>query len=142
MKKTVTIRKCKKHRYTVYLFAVLSAVIPIVFVCSLHDALVALPFFVPFLLLVGMALYYKTWQIHFGAEKIEKKVFFINLASYSYTQLKEAVKGYYYSENGCCIRMYFTDGKTMQFRLFDENATLGEKLLLKHCSVKISTHHQ
>lgn len=137
MKKTVTVRKCKKHRYAVYVFTVLSAIIPIIVVFSLHDTLAAFPFCFPFLLFAAMALYYKTWQIHFGADKIEKKAFFISLGSYPYAQLKEAVKGYYYSENGYCIRMYFANGKKMQFRLVDENAAQAEKQLQKHCSLRI-----
>lgn len=50
--------------------------------------------------------------------------------------LREVVKSFYASERNFTVRMYFVDGKVLQFRMDDENATQAVKTLLRHGSIK------
>lgn len=139
MRHTVTVKKCKSHRIFICIFSGVMLAVITVLVLRLHMA-VAMLFYIPLLaFVVPVTLYYTTWQLRFGKNKIEKKVFFRKTKSYSYGQLQEVVKGYYSSENNHCIRMHFSDGKTLQFRLDDENAAKAEKRLQKRCSFKTAS---
>ena len=136
MKNTVTVKKCKSHRVGICVFSACMVAVTTILVFLLHTV-AAILFYIPILMIVlPVTLYYTTWQIHFGKTEIEKKVFFRKTKCYSYAQLREVVKGYYISERDDCIRMHFSDGKKMQFRLNDENAAKAEKQLQKHRSFK------
>ena len=138
MKKSITVRKCKKHRYTICFFTMLAAVFSVVIVMLTQQVLFAFVGCVPLLCFIPMMLYYETWKIKFGVAEIEKSVFLGKKMRYSYVQLQKVVKGRYTSERCVVIRMIFCDEKVMQFCQNDENAEKAEKLLLKHCSIKNS----
>ena len=135
MRKDVSVKKCKKHRYVARFFTLLLAAFPVILVITDQQSLLALVGCLPLLLSVPMMLYYETWQIRFTAQGIEKSLFFRKTKRYSYVQLQEVTKGYYTSERDIVIRMVFTDKKAMQFRKDDENAEIAERRLQKHCSI-------
>lgn len=135
MKKTVIAKKPKAHRIGVgVLFGLMTAVVT---VCALHlGTAAAALLYAPILMLMGpVTAYYFTWQIRFSRQEIVRKVFW-KKKSYPYTQLREVVKSSYVSEHGFCVRMVFTDGKTLRFRMDDENAAQAVKELQMHCSIK------
>lgn len=134
MKKTVIVRKPKAHRIGVgVLFGLMTAVVT---VCALTAAAALL--YAPILMLMGpVTAYYFTWQIRFSRQEIVRKVFW-KKKSYPYTQLREVVKSYHVSEHGLCVRLVFADGKTLVFRMDDENAAQAVKELQRHRSVKIT----
>ena len=77
-----------------------------------------------------------TWNIRFEDKTIVKSAFFADLSKFSYSALRDVVKRYYTSERNFTIRRHFTNGKTLQFRMDDENAEKAVKVLQKHCSIK------
>lgn len=140
MKKPVVTRKCRSHRIGINVFCGL--MVAVVTICVLYlRTLAGVLLYVPILLItVPMTLYYSTWQIRFEKQEVVQKVFFRETKRYSYAQLREVVKSFYTSERYFCIRMYFTDGKKIAFRLDDENAAQAEAELQKHCSIKIISY--
>ena len=73
----------------------------------------------------------------FEEKVIVKCIFFTEISRCSYSTLRDVVKRYYTSERNFTIRMHFTNGKTLQFRMDDENAEKAVKVLQKYCSIKI-----
>ena len=137
-KKAIVVRKCKSHRTGIAVFAILMFVILTVIILSLHSAAALLLYIPPMIILIPLTLYYLTWNIRFEENVIVKSVFFAEISRCSYSMLREVVKRYYTSERNFTIRMHFTNGKTLQFRMDDENAEKAVKALLKYCSIKIS----
>ena len=124
MKKMITVRKNKKHRIGIFLFmiavGILAGIISIS-AKSLPIILLTLPWF---LLIFVLWIYYETWQIILEPKKIYKKVFFLRSKQYSYFEIKDAVIWHSYTES-YSITISFSDGKSMQFRLTDENARIA-----------------
>ena len=136
MKKTVIVKKCRSHRIGITVFCVAIFVALTVCVLAMRTP-AALLLYVPFLVIaVPAALYFLTWQIRFGEKEVCRRVFFRDSKPYSYAMLREVVKNYYVSERNVTVRMHFTDGKTLQLRMDDENAATAIKVLQKHCSFK------
>ena len=69
-------------------------------------------------------IYYETWKIILEQKKIYKKVFFLRSKQYSYFEIKDAVIGHSYTESNS-ITISFSNGKSMRFRLTDENAGIA-----------------
>ena len=136
-KNAIVVRKCQSHRVGIAVFAILMFVILTVIILSLHSAM-ALLLYIPPLFFVPLVLYYLTWSIRFEEKMIVKRVFFMEISRFSYSMLREAEKRYYIAERDFTVCMHFTNKKTVQFRLNDENSEKAVKVLLKHCSIKIS----
>ena len=136
-KKAIVIRKCKSHRIGITVFAILMFVILTVIILPLHSAAALLLYIPPLIVLVPLILYYLTWNMRFEEKVIVKCIFFAEISRCSYSTLRDVVKRYYTSERNFTIRMHFTNGKTLQFRMDDENAEKAVKVLQKHCSIKI-----
>ena len=136
MKKTVIVKKCKSHRTVMVIFSVAMFVVLTMCVFAMQTA-AALLFYVPFFVIwAPMTIYFLTWQIRFEKSGIVRKVFFRESKKYSFAMLREVVKSFYASERNFTVRMYFVDGKVLQFRMDDENATQAVKTLLRHGSIK------
>ena len=124
MKKMITVRKNKKHRIGIFLFMIaVGILVGIISITtkSLPITLLTLPWF---LLIFVLWIYYETWQIILEPKKIYKKVFFLRSKQYSYFEIKDAVIWHSYTES-YSITISFSDGKSMQFRLTDENARIA-----------------
>ena len=135
-KKAIIVKKCKSHRTGIAVFAILMLIILTACVLSLYSTAALLLYIPPLVILVPLTLYYLTWNIRFEEKVIVKRVFFSEIGRFSYSELREAVKRYYNSERNFTIRMHFTNGKILQFRMDDENAGKAVKALRKHCSIK------
>ena len=135
-KKAIVVRKCKSHLAGIAVFAILMFVILTVIILSLHSSAALLLYIPPLIILVPLTLYYLTWNIRFEEKVIVKRVFFSEISRFSYSALQEVVKRYYVSERNFTIRMQFKNGKTLQFRMDDENAEKAVKTLLTHHSIK------
>ena len=121
MKKMITVRKNEKHRIGIFLFMIaVGILVGIISITtkSLPITLLTLPWF---LVVFILWCYYQTWKIILEPKKIYKKVFFLRSKQYSYFEIKDAVIWHSYTESNC-ITISFADGKSMQFRLTDENA--------------------
>ena len=135
-KKAIVIKKCKSHRIGIAVFAILMLVILTICVLSMHSAAALLLYIPPLVIFAPLTLYFLTWNIRFEEKSIVKRVFFTEISRFSYSMLREVVKRYYTSERNFTIRMHFVNGKTLQFRMDDENAEKATKKLQKHCSIK------
>ena len=135
-KKAIVVRKSKSHRAGIAVFAILMFVILTVIILSLHSAAALLLYIPPMIILIPLTLYYLTWNIRFEENVIVKSVFFAEISRCSYSAIREVVKRYYTSERNFTIRMCFTNGKALQFRMDDENAEKAVKVLQTHCSIK------
>ena len=136
MKNTVAVKKSKSHIYAVraafLLFsASFAAAVAWAGKNALYISLLCGAIFIPVLLL---ELYCETWRISFG-EKICRKFFFFE-RTYEWRELKEAKKYYSLSENGEILLLVFKGGRSLRFRLNDQNGGEAERLILKHCNIK------
>ena len=134
--KPIVVKKCKSHRAGIAVLAILMLVILAVCVWLFHSAAALLFYIPPLVIFAPLTLYFLTWNIRFEEKAIVKCVFFMEISRFSYASLREVVKRYYSSERNFTIRMYFTNGKALQFRMDDENAEKAVKVLQKHCSIK------
>jgi len=136
MKKRIVVRKCKAHR--VFLAVFVAIVLATITICaiSLNDPAVLL-LSLPFLVIIApMAIYFFSWQLIFDENQVQKRVFFRNVKTYSYAQLREVKRRYYTSENNFCVYMIFSDGKSIKFRMNDDHAQTAVKELQRHRSIK------
>ena len=137
MKKTmVVVRRQKIHRVGFAGGCILTLFLAVGLVpfagCPV-GVLIAMPVFG---ILGPMTLYYLTWQIRFEKTEIVRRVCFRKTRSYPYSMLRNVTKAFYYSEKDHVVQMDFVDGKTLRFRMRDENAILGLAELKRHCSIK------
>ena len=134
--KTIVLKKCKRHRVGIVAFSVAMLAVLTVCVIALCSAAAILLYIPILVILAPLTLYYLSWNIRFEDKVIVKSVFFRETNRFSYSMLREVVKRYYTSERNFTIRMHFVNGKTLQFRMDDENADKATKKLQKHCSIK------
>ena len=133
---TVIVKKCKSHRIGIVVFSALILAVLTACVVAMRTPS-AILLYIPFLLILSpVALYYWTWQIRFEEKEIIRNVFGAKARKHSFAMLREVVKSYYISERNFTVRMYFLDGKALQFRMDDENAVQALKVLQRHCSMK------
>ena len=137
MKKArVVVRRCKSHCIGFSLGCILMLML----------AVACVPFFgwpvgvlmaIPVLVILGpMTLYYLTWQIRFEEKEIVRRVCFRKTRRYAYAMLRSASRGFYMSERDYVVHMDFADGKTLRFRMGDENAAKAVAVLKRHCSIE------
>ena len=136
LNKAIVIKKRKSHRVVITVFSILMLAILTACVLELHGAVALLLYIPPLVILVPFTLYYLTWNIRFDEKFIVKSVFFIEMNRFSYSTLREVNKRYFSSEQNFAIRMHFMNGKTLQFRMDDENADRAVKIIQKHCSIR------
>ena len=135
-KKAIVLKKCKSYRVGIVAFSVAMLAVLTVCVIALRSA-VAILLYIPILVILApLTLYYLSWNIRFEEKVIVKSVFFRETNRFSYSMLREVVKRYYTSERNFTIRLHFVNGKTLQFRMDDENADKATKKIQKHCSIK------
>lgn len=133
---TITVKKPKDHRIFIGVFSILA--IGIVTLCAIcFDTPIAFLLYVPLLpILLPLVIVYFTWELRFEREQIVNILCFRKVKIYPYAQLCEVTQQYFTSEHGYCIRMDFTDGKIIRFRMDDDGAAQAVKFLIKHHSIK------
>ena len=136
MKKGIVVRKCKAHRVFLSVFAAIVLAAITICAISLNDPAVLLLSLPVLVIIAPMAIYFFSWQLHFDENQVQKRVFFRKVKTYSYAQLREVKRRYYISENNICVCMFFSDGKSIKFRMDDDGAELAVKELHRHRSIK------
>ncbi len=132
----IIVRNPKGRRIFAVVFSALAMITITCLVIYLWTT-AALLLYIPLLIiLLPLIVFTVTWQIRFEKDHISEVLCFRKVKTYPYTQLREVTQQYFTSEHGYCIRMHFTDGKTIQFRMDDEGAARAVKLLCKHRSIK------
>ncbi len=135
-KKKVIVRRCESHRIGFSLGCVLMLILAAGSVPLLGWPVGAV-LLIPVLTILGpMTLYYLTWQMRFEEKEIVRSVCYRKTRRYSYTMLRNVTRDFYYSERDYAVHMDFADGRTLRFRMRDENATEAVSVLKSHCSIK------
>ena len=83
-------------------------------------------------------IYYLSWKIIVGKEEIRKEVLFKAWKKYSFQEIKTVEILYHYNMRQY-VRIKFSDGKRIRFRLEDENSSKAINLLCKRFSIKDRT---
>ena len=81
-----------------------------------------------------MVFYEETWKIVFDSKKLTC-YHFLGSRSYSYGQITDA----YIAHSATMhqhIRLTFSDGKRISFRLKDENGQQAKRVIQSHCSLR------
>ena len=124
MKKMITVRKNEKYRTGIFLFMIAVGILVGIISITTKSLPIILLTFPWFLLIFILWFYYETWKIILEPKKIYKKVFFLRSKQYSYFEIKDAVIWHSYTESNS-ITISFSNGKSMRFRLTDENAGIA-----------------
>lgn len=140
MKKTVVVQMNKRHRIGVLVVSsllivgVLASMIAMASMAEMELWLKTLLCIAPIVPLLILPLYYASWQIVLNINGIQKKLFWINMGSHSWAQIREVCATYSCTEQEV-ISIHFKDGKIVRFRMICENADKARKLILTHCSI-------
>lgn len=124
MKKMITVRKNEKYRTGIFLFMIAVGILVGIISITTKSLPIILLTFPWFLLIFILWFYYETWKIILEPKKIYKKVFFLRSKQYSYFEIKDAVIWHSYTESNS-LTISFSNGKSMRFRLTDENAGIA-----------------
>lgn len=141
MKRTIIVKKSTKQRMGINILVVfLTAILGTVVACSKQERQhVAILLFVSWLPFIILVIYINSWKVSFSDNAISKRVFCFTVVNCSYIQLKDAVISYSYTEYGY-ILLRFSTGRSIRFRLEDENASKAISKIRSHCSIRISRH--
>lgn len=83
----------------------------------------------------GAAWYYASWRIEFASDGITKSVFMWKCRTYGYPNVRDVISRWSTADGGSIIRIVFLDGRSVKFRLDDENGEKARKFLLSRCSI-------
>lgn len=135
MKTAIIVKKYTAERISFRVILVCWVLFTLLFVVVPQQyplLLVALPFVAIFFFLL---VYYESWQISFDKKTIIRRVLFVRIGIYSYSQISDVFESY--SEtNHEYIMLVFSNGDKFSFRLKDENAYLAKKLINTHHSIR------
>ena len=140
MKKAVVVQMNKRHRIgmlvvsSLLIVGVLASMIAMASMAEMELWLKTLLCIAPIIPLLILPLYYASWQIVLNINGIQKKLFWINMGSHSWAQIREVRATYSCTEQEV-ISIHFKDGKIVRFRMICENADKARKLILTHCSI-------
>lgn len=137
MKKVIVVKKNKAQRTGICVLLVIM-VCAAVIACMLWSPYVqTFLMFIPIILpMFFVLLYYETWQIFLGPDKITIKCMFYRARTYTYYEISDAYIAYSYTlhEHIC---LTFFDGKKIIIRLEDEDAGLARRRIQSHHSIRI-----
>lgn len=138
MKTAITVRKNKNRRIGICIFTVcFLSIVGFLIVCAKNAygyiALLCTPLV---LLSVVLLLYFETWEITFFSDRIIKKSFLFTMGSYSYYQIKDITVSHSFTEYSHII-IALINGKTISFRIDDDNANKAMARLSSHHSIRI-----
>lgn len=136
MKKVIVVRKNKAQRAGICVLIVIM-ICAAAIACMLWSPFVQtfLLFFLMILPMLFVVLYYETWRVSLGPNKITiKRMFFEK--TYFYYQITDAYVAYSYTQHEH-VCLTFSDGKSIRFRSDDENAGIARRRILSHHSIRI-----
>ena len=136
--KTIVVMKNRSHRVFTLIVGVITALVPIfISVVTRTSMGTMLLCFVPaFMIVYPLVLYTMTWKLCFDPNGITRSVFGFSGKVHGYQEIRDAVCRYSSSDSAMIIRIVFADGKSVKFRMDDENAQNARKHLLSHHSIR------
>ncbi len=131
MKKGILVKKNSAQRMGIRTVTALFSVLMAVLFFSEPKLLLCLFGLLPVILVL---FYYESWSIRFSPTGISQKIFFTE-RTYPYHQLVSVFRTYSTAARGTVIRMVFSNGKSFQFRMDDNNAPQAVNWILSHKAI-------
>lgn len=131
---TVTVRKKRSWRYLMRFLTALD-VMAAAALCALYARMLtigvgAMLFGMVTVPMAAMLLYYERWSVTFSREGIRWKGMFR-----PWSQVERVRESWSATEQRV-LSIRFRDGKTLRFRMEEENAEQARKMICRHCSIE------
>lgn len=92
----------------------------------------------PFMITVLMILLYaETWYIRFDPQGITHSVFGVRRRGYGWGDITDVITRRSASDNDQILRISFRDGRSLKFRLSDENGEQARKCILSRHTIRV-----
>lgn len=136
--RTVVVRKNRSHRVFALVASIVMTLVPIFVSIATRVAmgLVVLCFSPALLIAYALAWYDCSWKLIFASGGIAKSMWGVEGKCHSYQEIQTAVSGYSGSDRTMIVRIVFTDGKAVKFRMDDDNAVQARSYLLSRHSIR------
>ena len=136
---SIVVRKRGSHRLGGRLL--LSALVFVPFLLSVlfrQLLLVMVLLCAPLMIMVLMILLYvETWYIRFDHQGITHSVFGVHRRVYGWGDITDVITRWSSSDNDQILRISFRDGRSVKFRLSDENGELARKWILSRHTIRV-----
>ena len=136
--KTIVVMKNRSHRIFALIMGVATALAPVIIsvVTRITMGMMFLCLAPAFMIVYPLVLYTVTWKLCFDSKGITDSFFGFRGKVHGYQEIRDAVCRYSSSDSAMIIRIVFADGKSVKFRMDDENAQKARKHLLSHHSIR------
>ena len=136
--KTIVVMKNRSHRVFALIVGVATALVPVIIsvVTRITMGTMLLCFVPAFMIVYPLVLYTVTWKLCFDSNGMTNSVFGFRGEIHDYQEIQDAVCRYSSSDSAMIIRIVFADGKSVKFRMEDENAQKARKHLLSRYSIR------
>ena len=134
----VVVMKKRSHRVFALIMGVAMLLMPIfISIAARISVEMMLLCFAPvFVIACPMIWHTLTWKLCFDSKGITNTVFGFRGKTHGYQEIRDAVYRYSSSDSAMIVRIVFADGKSVKFRVVDENAQKARKYLLSHHSIR------
>ena len=136
--KTIVVKKKRSHRVFALIVGVGTVLMPVItsVITRISMGMMLLCFAPAFLIGFPLVWYTVTWKLCFDANGITNSVMGFRGKIHGYQEIRDAVCRYSSSDSAMIVRIIFADGKSVKFRMDDENAQKARKHLLSHHSIR------
>ena len=136
--KTIVVKKKRSQRLFALIMGVATALVPVItsVIAQISIEIMLLYFTPAFMIIYPLVLYTVTWKLCFDANGIINSVLGFRGKIHGYQEIQDAVCRYSSSDSALIVRIVFADGKSVKFRMDDENAQKARKYLLSHHSIR------
>ena len=136
--RTVVVRKNRSHRVFALVACIVMTLVPIFVSIATRVAMgmVVLCFSPALLIAYALAWYDCSWKLILASGGITKSIWGVEGKCHSYQEIQAAVSGYSGSDRAMIVRIVFSDGKAVKFRMDDDNAVQARSYLLSRHSIR------
>ena len=136
--KTIVVKKRRSYRVFALIMGVATALVPVITsaVTQITMGMMFLCYAPAFMIVYPLVLYTVTWKLCFDSKGITNSVFGFRGEIHGYQEIRDAVCRYSSSDSAMIVRIVFADGKSVKFRMDDENAQKAQKHLLSRHSIR------
>ena len=136
--KTIVVKKKRSQRLFALIMGVATALVPVItsLITRISMGMMLLCFAPAFLIVFPLVWHTLTWKLCFEANGITNFVLGFRVKIHGYQEIQDAICRYSSSDSALIVRIVFADGKSVKFRMDDENAQKARKYLLSHHSIR------
>lgn len=137
--KTITVRKPRSHRAAIRTFAVLEVLVPFLMAVCFRQSLYLMILLCSPALVIGMGLllYCETWSIRFDSRGITRSVFGASGKVHGQGDIVDVLTRWSSADRAQILRITFSDGRSVKFRLTDENGEKARKWILSRHTIRM-----